>query len=728
MIQHSTSYDEAVVASSRRMYVRATFDLIDPDAVVDSVTSNSESEISLSHQIGDRGLDADSQNIATLELDRWALDGSFYIRPDDPADREGQVGWESAALTGADGVFSQPYPYVEMAVSDLSILQAVTLVFPDASIDGYPVDFKVEMWSGATLLHAATVTSNADNSVVLDGFTVNNPTRLRLTAEKWSLPYYRARLARFMLGLYEEWDTSVIRDVDVYTEVTFSGLKIPYSSCTLRVENKNHRFDPYAPNTIFTSVEERQAIVVDLGLRLADGSIEWLPGGTYYQQSAGWSLQDLTVTWELLDIVGMLVKRKFVVPATLPTTLEGWMGAVMSSLGVNFSDKYIVDDDVKTLALTSTSDDVADKTCGEILRFACMATNTWPRQDFPTGHLRVGKLSRSEGNRITLDNMSSYPEMSANDDIADITFELDSGSVLFPGNNTDSEVSLSVNNPFVHTTADARKAVLSCLFEYGGRSFEVVSRGNPSSECGDIQAVDTQFLSTISARLYKQQLKLDQGVMRKVPSYLVQSPNDSLYENKVVLTGTGEWTSPVVGTIKVTLIGGGTGGMGGGGGNMHTDTSSPEDNEGGIGGNGGKVYIVELTVVADQVLAYSCGVGGVAGKGGEARHDGNPGGVGGDTSFGVYSSASGTRYDIGLMDIQSGAVYAQRGGDYGYEVEGLNGSGGAGGKMGKNGKRVTVTKTNTETGESYTVTKTKATPKPGEDGKPGKDGCVIIEW
>lgn len=724
MIVHTEAYDKAVTASSRRMFARAVFDLVDPDAQTTAVTVSDESEISLKDQVVNRGQGSSDQRIATLELDRWLLDGSFEIRPDDPTDREGQVGWESADLCGSDGVFALPYPYIELTIANVSILQAVTLEFSDDPLDGYPVDFYVELWSGSSLLETVEVTGNEGTSVVVGDFTMNNPTKIRLTVKRWSTPYRRVRLARFMLGLFETWDTSVIQDVDIYTEVTFSGLKIPYSSCTIRVENKNHRFDPYAPNTIFTSIEERQAIVVDLGLRLEDGSIEWISGGTYYQQSAGWSLQDLTVSWELLDIIGMLVKRKFVAPSTLPTTLDGWLGAMMASLGVNFSSKYIVDEAVVGTALTSTADAVAGKTCGEILRFACMATNTWPRQDPETGFLRVGKLERLEGNRITLDNMPSYPEMSANDDIADITFELDSGEVVFPGNNTESEVSLSVKNPFVHTEADARKAVVSCLFEYGGRSFSVVSRGNPTSECGDIQSVDTQFLSTISARLYKQQLKLDAGVMKDMPSYFVQSPNDSMYENKVVLVESGTWTAPAAGTIKITLIGGGIGGMGGGGGNMHSEWNSPEDNAGGIGGDGGKVYIVETTAAEGQAFDYSCGTGGAAGSGGSVGNDGKPGAEGSDTIFGVYSSSGGVRYAVGLMDIQSGAVYAQKGGDYGYLVEGLNGSGGAGGKQGKNGRRVTVT--NPETGESYT--KVKALPQPGTDGLPGKDGCVIVEW
>ena len=735
MIGHSEHYDKAVTASSRRMFARAIFDLVDPDAQIDSVEVNEEHDLSLLEQVTTRGRGSTDQRIVSLELNRWFLDGSFEVRPDNPADQEGQVGWVSEDICGLDGVFSMPQPYIQMDVTGLSILQAVTLEFSDDELDGVPADMTLDMWSGNSLIETAVMKDNTEPIVVIGNFTAVNPTRIRLTINRWSVPFRRVRMPRFMLGLHEYWDSSIIQDVDIYSEVTFSGLKIPYSSCTLRVENKDHRFDPYAPNSLFSSIEERQALVVDLGIRLEDGSVEWLPGGTFYQQSAGWKLQDLTVSWELLDIIGMLVKRKFVIPDALPTTLGGWIGAMMSSLGVNFSGKYIVDEDVSGIGLTATEEAVTEKTCGEILRFACMATNTWPRQDFETGFLRVGKLERLEGNRITLDNMPKFPEMSANDDIADITFRLDEGEVVFPGNNTDSEISLSVKNPFVHTSDDARKAVISCLFEYGGRSFSVVSRGNPSSECGDIQSVDTQFLTTISARLYKQQLKLDRGVMRQMPSYLVQSPNDSMYENKVVLTGSGTWESPVDGTIKVTLIGGGTGGRGGGGGNMVTQGQDVEKAEGGTGGEGGNVYIFETVAEVGQLFDYYCGLAGAGGNGGTGAQlcenygsdfgkNGEFGEVGEDTTFGVYTSEGGVRYPIGIMDIQSGSVYAQAGGNDGSRILGSYGSGGAGGIKGKDGLYVWILNKQTDQMFKYTASYAKS----GTDGERGQDGCVIIEW
>lgn len=728
MIKHSDAYAKAVVADSRRQFVRAVFDLVDPDARVDGVTTNGDSPLSRTEQVKERGLIESDEKIATLETNRWALDGSWNLRPDDPADRKGQVGWESEAVCDGSGNFSAPYPYIELQFSGVDILQAVSILFSRHDYNGIPTDFYIQLFSGNVELHRKDVTGNTKSLVVLDGFTTYFPTRVRLTVTKWSLPHRRVRVIRFMLGLYEEWDTTIIKAVDVFSEVTFSGLRIPYSTCSIRLFNENHRFDPYSPNSLFQSIEDRQAIKVEFGIRVnTEDEIDWIPAGTYYQQSAGWKLQDLTISWDLLDIIGALTKRIFVMPEELPTTVSGWVEAIMASLGRNFNKLYIVDDDVKDLPLTAAAEKIDGKFCGEILRFLCMATNTWPRQDFETGKLRVGKLERLEGNRITLDNMASFPIMSANEDIADITFQLDSGEVTFPGNNTNSEKSLSVNNPFVHTADQARTAVISCLFEYGGRSFDVTSRGNPTSECGDIQSVDTQFETTISARLFKQQLKMEDGIMRNLPSYLVQSPNDSTYTNKKILTGTGTYTAESDGEFKITLIGGGDGGTGGGGGVMYESYDGQtfgSPTSGGFGGQGGRVFIVELSAQAGQTFAYSCGRGGEAGQGGREEEDGEPGGLGTETTFGVFTSANGNRYEMGLMDIQSGSVYAQPGGYKGRSVSGTYGSGGSGGKFGKNG--LTIHRTNPETGEVYS--KVRGHPAGGEDGQPGMAGCVIVEW
>lgn len=744
MINRSSAYDQAVTARRRRITVRATFDLRDPDAVVSGAASSAQSPYSQIAQVYDEITDQTDYKLGTLEQDRIQLDGSWALPPDDPDEvKAEQLGWWGGVLSGADGTFSSP-PYIELSFSGMSILQAFTLWFSQNSYDGVPESFRVDVYSAATLAFSRIVEGNADHQVLIEQFTVHDPTKIRVTMLKWSRPYTYPRLTDLFFGLFEQWSGRDICSVDVLTESTFTGLSLPYSTCDLEAYNKGHRFDPYAPNSLFLSIEERQAIPIDWGIYLPDGKIEWIPGGWYYQQSGGWEIKDLTVRWSLVDIIGMLVDRNYSPPDTLPTTLGGWIASIVACLGVNLAGRYIVDDEVKDLALSAAVEDVTDLTCGEVLRFACQATAAWPHQDFATGFLRVSKRGYDTGANITGSNMPSWPKMQANEEIADITFKLDDNQeVTFPGTNTASNKSLTVDNPFVHTADDARRVVSNVMSQYGGRKFTVRSRGNPASETGDIDTVATAFGTTISARRYKHQLKLVDGVMRNLPSYLIQTDTDKRYDHKVVLTGSGTWTAPTgVTEIYAQLVGGGDGGGGGQGGcnydieNEHGETELVN----GKAGLGGLVYIATLNINSGQSFSYVCGKGGKGGAGSEGApnnyddqselpEEGQPGTA---TTFGAYSSASGKRYPAGITDVETGAYYGASGYD-GIEQSDTSvsgepgkpntGNGGSGGSSGVNGYYEVI-----RGGPGVIKFKWLKGSTDGARGGDGADGIIIIQY
>lgn len=151
------------------------------------------------------------------------------------------------------------------------------------------------------------------------------------------------------------------------------------------------------------------------------------------------------------------------------------------------------------------------------------------------------------------------------------------------------------------------------------------------------------------------------------------------YNNLAILTGSGTWNVPNgIERIHVVLIGGGSGGDSGcAGEDAETNwewatTRRAKGGEPGQNGSGGKVYSVDITSLS-STYSYSCGTGGV---GGAICYDcevHNSGGVGTNTTFGSYSSSSGTASDSGYMDIIMGRVYASKlkltlpkGGDGGY--------------------------------------------------------------
>lgn len=703
MLDLSESYYAAITADARQILLRAIIDIIDPDIIYGTVESENEAPYSQPEQIHDKVFSA-SPAYATLERNRWLLDGGFQLIPDN-YQAEGQVGYVSGDISGDDGIFPTAQ-YVQLNFSNVSILQACSVYFPDAGFDGVADNFTVEVIQGGTAYFSKSFTGNRESQLNLDGFTVNNPDAIRVTVTKWSLPGRRMRVPEIIPGIHEEWDNSIIATFHVTQQANFACLALPYGTCTLSMDNLDRRFEPRSKTGVFQSIEERQGIQVFIGVETMDSEPVYQPIGVFYQFSGGWKTGDngLTMQWNLVDIIGLLADRQYLPPNTLPTDLEGWVASLVGQLGVNFSDAYIVDPNYAGIALTAATADVTGRSCGEILRMACMATGTFPRADAATGKLAVEPYW-AQGSKMTLDNMTVYPVMQANDDLAAIIFTLADGSntqYVVSGNSTASSQTVQVNNPFLHTQAQALTAARLILSTYGGNQLAVTGRGNPASEVGDVDTVWLDASQATTGRRMMQTFAISSGVMQGCQSTLLQADGSFLFEEKAVITQNGNWTAPAgVTALRLILVGKGQDGTDG------TDGSWTAAGTPGADGPGGKVWAGTVNINPQQVFSVT---------------------IGDETVFGQYSSANGQTYQYGYTDIASGDSFARTGVQA--PIPG-SGDGGAGGRAGVKGNRHTETvHGEDENGNPTTdrVTVIDNYPTNGTPGVSGAVGCAVIYW
>ena len=728
MLSITDGYKTAVVGDVRRMLIKAQLEIVDPDITYGTVNSSGEAAFSKGQQLHDKELSLNSR-YATLEPGRWVLDGSFRLIPDDPAQLTGEVGFVGDVLSGEDGTFASPV-WAELTFSNCSILQACSVYFSDDAVDGIAENFSVAVYSGSTAVYTKEYTGNTDVSVSLDGFTVYDPTAIRVTVTKWSLPGRRLRVAEIIPGVYEEWTDDILASINIQMRGNFACLAIPYGTCTLRMDNLDRRFEPRNKSGIFQSIEERQAIPIAIGCELEDGSVEYKRAGVFYQANGGWKTGDnaMTMQWDLVDIVGLLADREFKAPSTLPTTLAGWLAALVGQLGANFESKYHVDPDYADAAATvNDRADVEGKKCGDLLRWVCMATGTWPRADAETGALTAEPLW-SQGNKLDLDNMTVYPVMKANDDLAVLTFQLYDGNntvVNISGNATSSSKTLTVSNPFLHTAAQAQTAARQILSQYGGIKLETTGRGDPASEIGDVDTVWLNESSATTGRRMEQSFTFSNGVLRDCKSVLLQADGSFLFENRVVFTESGVYhTGPNQTQARIILSQGGQGGARGGdgyvGGSGVLPGSGVTSGEGdpGLDGYGGKVWSGVVNVNPDTDYAV------VIGKGGKASAvTGVPGEEGGETTFGVYSSANGKVYSPSFTDIANGDAFGRTGVEVPISGTGDGGVGGKGGSAGSGYWEQLFWDDGRPRGWRFEVT---VQPGPGQPGVDGADGVCVI--
>jgi hypothetical protein len=725
LLSRTPAFDAAIIADTRKILVRSIIDLIDPDITYSEPTSSGASLYSKSAQLHDKAFDRGTKYV-DLGWHRWILSGDMQGYPTDPADVAGEQGFKGSAISGTDCMFSTPQ-WVQLNISNCSILQACSVWFSGDSFDGWPVDFTVTIYSGDTALWSESVSDNISKTgVAFEGFTVYNPTAIRLTVTKWSHPGRELRCLEIVPGIYEIWGTDDLMSFEFTDECDPSCLRLPYGTGSLGVKNIDRRFEPLNKTGLFESLEDRQGQTLRLGPCLDTGSPEYLPIGFLYLQNDGWKTgeNDLTISWSLTTIIGLLASRNYSPPGVLPTTFSGWLASIVSQLGANFVDRYTVDDTLGATSLTCSAEDLDDIKCGELLLDLCMAAGAivgypvYPRMDPETGYLMASTLSDDICQSISLDNIERYPVKSANDEIAALNFDISGSKYTVSGTCTSSEITKNISNPFVTSTALADAAAKNILRFYGGNRFAISGRGNPAGELGDVDSIALDARQALSARRIKQQYRLQEGIMSGVASEFIRGSGSLDYSTRIVIGTDGMYTVPDgVTQMYIILVGGGQGGTDG------TDGSNDANGTPGTAGSGGKIYVALISVTPGAELTVSIGQGGETGI------------IGTATTFGTYSSANGSVYVNGLADVQHGTLYGYPGVDgsissvpmSGATAPAATGSGGSGGSGGSKAVWATETVKDAD-GNSIQLKYISQSAASGGAGSPGATGGIVAYY
>ncbi len=226
------------------------------------------------------------------------------------------------------------------------------------------------------------------------------------------------------------------------------------------------------------------------------------------------------------------------------------------------------------------------------------------------------------------------------------------------------------------------EAVISRIYAYYGRSREVDAGIVVGSERPGTPVEFTDPFDEI-ARGFIQSLDIDISNVLKADAKFVVDYEPAgfgdFYSHYAVITSNQTWTVPsdTKGQIRVVMIGGGQGGSCGGKGEDSKQVTcsfkgtgfeinysgygiglAGEGGRAGNGGQGGKILQVTIQVKAGQQFGIVIGSGG---KGAAYSASGAVGSLGGNTTFGTYSSASGVSSDKGFSESFSGVIYASRG-------------------------------------------------------------------
>lgn len=720
MISASDAYRAAVCADTRRTVVKVETDVTDPDILYLGVTGSEQAEISVQEQAF--GNHDSISRYATLERNYWLLDGTMDLF-DDNYERNtitDKVGCVSDAISRDDGAF-QTAQELRFEFNYNGLLQIASLYFSDEPNDGVPDTFDVAVLAGGVEVYKWSSSGNKSQETQGKGFEAYDPDTIVLTVTKWSVPGRRIRLRQVLPGFRLIWSGDDIASLTVEHNTDPSCVTLPYGVAKLSVDNSGRAFEPRNKEGFFRSIQARQMVEIFIGLYV-DGDIQYKRIGRYYQHSGGWSTSDngLSIDWHLVDIIGLIEDRDFVIPADFPVTLSDYAAAVVAHLGRNFSDRYHVDPAYANISVTVPKRRALyDKKLGDIVRFLGLATGTWPRADAKTGALTFEPLW-DQGARISLDNMNNYPIMSENEEVGTIIITkpeiidpytneiIEEEKNVFGGTKLSASKSISIESPFISDDTDINRMYKQIISQCGGNAYDVTWRGDPTSECGDVVTLELDERNATSARLIEQSFDYSSGVLSNCKARLIQPSGYWAFANGVTLTEDCIFTVPEsVSVIYIIVVGGGHAGRGGSPGDFEQDGEDGED------GYGGRVYSRGLNVYPGQTFGVTIGQGADI-----WTNSPTP------SMFGPYSSNDGDFYNPSFTDIRAGAAYARKGVKNPLPNTGDGGKGGKGGKKGK----MHTEKEKDDYGFVSEITIVDVSPTRGQPGSPGASGCVSIYW
>lgn len=211
--------------------------------------------------------------VATLELNRWALDGNTGAAYDAESVNDGFV---SSYLSGNDGSFSAA-PVVTRAFSEPHTFQGLTVTF-DSRAEEWPVSITVKFYLNGEIVD--TVSASPEASTAQIATTATEVDKIELTFNR-TLPYRRPRLQYVMFGFGEEFGDSDIFEVRQTDDVDPLSRRLPSEKLTFTLVDYAHRFDPDNPASEYIYVDANAPVSVQYGYQLPGGSIEWLKADKY---------------------------------------------------------------------------------------------------------------------------------------------------------------------------------------------------------------------------------------------------------------------------------------------------------------------------------------------------------------------------------------------------------------------------------------------------------------
>jgi hypothetical protein len=336
-------------------YVEVSLNITDPEARADaSSQDNGAVYISDTPQVVGE-VDKTITPYCTLEQNLWLLDGG---RKAIPESNFGDSGYVGDVLSDEFCVFSSKTPILTIRFSKVfeNLIPGVTITW-SPTYGEFADSFVVIAYNGTAVVAEREVIGNRSTKslVMMD---IIGYDRIEIVVKKWCLPYHRARIEEVFVGINKVYSKTDLFDYSHKQFVDPVSTALPKAEIRFSIDNVDGDYNPYNNQGMAKYLKERQEVKARYGLKMNDGSVEWIKGGTFFLSEWYAKQNGLTADFtarDLLEFMSDIYEDKVVVLST--RTLYELAEKVLQAANLPLNDdgtvRWYIDESLKSITTVS---------------------------------------------------------------------------------------------------------------------------------------------------------------------------------------------------------------------------------------------------------------------------------------------------------------------------------------------------------------------------------------
>jgi hypothetical protein len=336
-------------------FIEVTLDLADPDALAEVESSdNGSAYISDTPEIVSE-VDTPTIPYGTLEQNMWVLDYNRKVIPNVNYQDGGYIG---DVLSNAEGIFDTKIPTITLEFSEVHtrVIPGLTITWGTAYGE-YATHFIVTAYNGNSVVVQKEVNDNKSVTTIIE-LDIVNYDRITIQVIGWCLPNHRARVDEIFAGWRQVYSKTHLMSFHHEQAVDPISTSLPKMEIGFSLDNSDNSFNPYNPDGFAKYLMERQVVMVRYGMKLSDGTVEWIKGGSFYLSE--WYAKQNGITAEfvardILEFMSALYTDNVSViqERSLYDLAEEVLQAANLPLNSDGTVKWVIDDSLKEITTTA---------------------------------------------------------------------------------------------------------------------------------------------------------------------------------------------------------------------------------------------------------------------------------------------------------------------------------------------------------------------------------------